>query len=78
MYDMVTLGGKDNGLEPDFVFLLRCPVRLTFDLLTSKLIGNIFRPWVVCMCDMVTLGGKDNCLEHGNHISTLMSSMLDL
>jgi hypothetical protein len=30
------------------------------------------------MCDMVTLGGKDNGLEPGNHISTLMSSALDL
>jgi hypothetical protein len=30
------------------------------------------------MCGMVTLGGKDNGLEPGNHISTLMSSALDL
>jgi hypothetical protein len=30
------------------------------------------------MCDMVILGGKDNGLDPGNHISTLMSSVLDL
>jgi hypothetical protein len=30
------------------------------------------------MCDMMTLSGKDNGLEPGNHISTLMSSALDL
>ena len=69
--DMVTLGGKDNGL-------LQIPVCLTFNLLTSKLKGNIFLSWVDHMCDMVTLGGKDNGLEPGNHISTLMSSALDL
>jgi hypothetical protein len=51
---------------------------LTFDLLTSKSIGNIFNPWVVYMCDMVTLGSKDNGLEPGNCISILMASVLDL
>jgi hypothetical protein len=30
------------------------------------------------MCDMVTLGRKGNVLEFGNHIATLMSSVLDL
>jgi hypothetical protein len=51
---------------------------LTFELLTSKLKGNIFLPWIVYVCDMVTLDDKDNCLEPGNCISTLMSTALDL
>jgi hypothetical protein len=53
---------------------------LTFDLLTLNSIGNIFLPWVVYMCEMVTLyvGDKDNGLEPRNHISTLMSSVLEL
>jgi hypothetical protein len=46
--------------------------------LTSKSIGNISLPWVIYMCDIMTLGGKGNVLEPGNHISTLMSSALDL
>ena len=76
MCDMVTLGGKDNDLEPgNHISTL---MSSALDLWTSKSIGNIFLLWVVHMCDMVTLGGKDNCLEPGNHISTLMSSALDL
>jgi hypothetical protein len=65
-------------LSPETVFLLRCPVRLTFDLLTSNSTGNIFLLQVVYMCDMVTLGGKDKGVEPRNHISILMSSALDL
>jgi hypothetical protein len=77
MCDMVTLGGKDNGLKsPDIIFLLWCPVCLTFDLKFNREhlppIDSLY------VCDMVTLGGKDNGLEPGNHISTLMSSVLDL
>jgi hypothetical protein len=44
--------------------------------LNSK--GNVFLPWVVHICNMVTLAGKGNVLEPENHISTLMSSALDL
>ena len=65
---MVTLGDKDNGLEPR-----KCISTLmssALDLWTSKSIGNVFLLWVVHMCDMVTLGGKDNCLEPGNQLST--------
>ena len=76
MCDMLTLGGKDNGLEPGY--RISTQMFSPLDLWTSKSIGNIFLPWVVCMCDMVNLGGKDNCLEPGNRISTLMSSVLDL
>jgi hypothetical protein len=76
MCDMVTLGDKDNGLEPTN----QIPTLMSslFDLLTSNSIGNIFLPRIVYMGDIVTLGGKDNGLEPGNHISTLMSSALHL
>jgi hypothetical protein len=46
--------------------------------LTSNSKGNIFLPWVVHVCDIVTLGRKGNILQPGNHISTLMTSVLDL
>jgi hypothetical protein len=76
MCDMVTLDGKDNVLGPQTVFLLHCPVHLTFDLLTPILIGNIFLPWLVYMCGMVILGKELYILEPGNHISTSISSAL--
>jgi hypothetical protein len=74
---MVTLGiNKDSGLEPgNHISIL---MSSALDLWTSKLIENIFLPWVVCMCDMVTLGGKDNGLDPGFCISIQMFSPLDL
>jgi hypothetical protein len=61
--DIVTLGCKDNGLEPGNCISTLMSSVLDFDPLTSKLIGNIFLPWVVCVCDTVNLRGKDNGLE---------------
>jgi hypothetical protein len=54
MCDMVTLGGKDNGLEPGN--RISTSMSSALDLLTSNLIGNIFLLQVVYMCDMVTRG----------------------
>jgi hypothetical protein len=73
---MVTLGVKNNSLEPGNH--ISTSMSSALDLLTSKSIGNIFLSWGVYVCDMVTLGGKDNSLEPGNSISTLMSSAFDL
>jgi hypothetical protein len=72
---MMSLSGKDNTLESgNHISILRCPVRLTFDLV----IMNIYLLWVVHMYDIVTLGKKGNALEPINHIVTFMSSALDL
>jgi hypothetical protein len=62
---MVTLGGKDNCLEPGN--RISTLMSSALDLWASKSIGNIFLLWVVHMCDMVSLGGKDNGLEPENH-----------
>jgi hypothetical protein len=78
MCNMMTLGDKDNGLEPKNRIPTLMSSALDLYLSTSQLIGNIFLPWVVYMCDMVTLGSKNNGLEPGNCISTLMASALDL
>jgi hypothetical protein len=70
---MVTLGGKDKGLEPEN--RISTSMSSVLDLWINR---NIFLPWVVYMCDMVTISGKDNGLEPGNRISTLMFSVPDL
>jgi hypothetical protein len=64
MGDIVTLGGKDNSVEPGN--RISTLLSSALDLYTSKSIGNIFSPWVVYVYDMVTLDSKDNCLEPGN------------
>ena len=57
-------------MSPDTISLLRCPVCLTFALLTPNSIGNTFVPWVDHMHDMVTLGGKANTKSLGTILST--------
>jgi hypothetical protein len=62
MSDMVNLGGKDNVLETRNCissFNVQT-LLLTFDLFTSKSIGNnsSSRGYSLYMCDMVTLSGK--------------------
>jgi hypothetical protein len=59
------------------IFLLQCPVNLTFEFFLPKFNREHFLPSVVYMCDMVTLSGKDNGLEPGNCISTSMSGAFD-
>jgi hypothetical protein len=72
---MVTVSGKDDGLEPGN--RISNSMSSALDLFIPNSIGNIFLLWVVCMCDMVTVSGKDNGLEPGNRISTSMSSARD-
>jgi hypothetical protein len=76
LYDLVSLGGKDNVLEP--VNHIATSMSSALDLLTSNLIGDIFPSWVVHMYDMVTLGRKGNVLVPAKRISTSMCSALDL
>ena len=79
MCDMVTLGGKDNGLQPENCNSASMSSVLDlspFDLKINR--EHLPLMWVDHMCVMVTLGGKDNGPKPGNRISTLMSSALDL
>jgi hypothetical protein len=64
MCDMVTLGGKNNRLEPgkhNFTFMSSA-----LDLLTP------FLPWAVYKHDMMTLDGKDNGIGPKNRVTSAL------
>jgi hypothetical protein len=76
MCNIVSLGGKNNILEPRNC--ISASMSSALDLLTANSIGNIFLPWVIHMCNMVTLGGKGNIVNLVNRTSTSMFSALEL